>query len=58
MIGFRIWNPVEKKFHYSGRTPSMLEGFFRDTAIYNTFYNMPYEQETGLTDENEKDIYE
>jgi len=57
-ISFRIWDKQNKKFHFSGSTPSMLTSFFEHTAVLNTRDEMPYQQFTGLSDMNKNWIYE
>lgn len=55
---FRIFDPKDSKYIYSGGTPSMLSGYFRRTATLVTVHNQRHEQWTGLTDCEEKEIYE
>jgi hypothetical protein len=55
---FRIWNPEERKFIFSGGTPMMLSGFFEQTATLHTVHKMPYQRSTFLTDKNRALIYE
>jgi len=55
---FRIYDPSEKKFYYSGGTPTMLAFFFKFTAPLNTYYGMPYQRMLFLKDKNGKEIYE
>jgi hypothetical protein len=55
---FRIWSPEEKKYYYSGGTPSMLSSFFLQTATLHTVHKMPYQRDTFLKDKNGKEIYE
>ncbi|MCL4473539.1 MAG: YopX family protein [Actinobacteria bacterium] len=61
-LSYRIWSadfyPGEAKFIYSGSTPMMLSGFFRDTARIHTICQMPYEQFTGLHDAKNVAIFE
>jgi len=58
IIKFRIWDHRDKKMIHSGGTPSMLKGFFEDTAILNVQFEMPYMQFTGIYDKGGNDIYE
>lgn len=55
---FRIYDPNEKKFHYSGGTPMMMASFFDLTAPLYTYYGMPYQRMIFLEDKNNKPIYE
>lgn len=55
---FRIYDPSEKKFYYSGGTPLMLSSFFKFTASLHTYYGMPYERSVGLSDKNGEEIFE
>ena len=55
---FRIYDPNEEVFYYSGGTPTMLADFFEFTASLHTYYGMPYQKMTGLEDKNKKEIYE
>lgn len=55
---FRIYDPREEKFYYSGGTPTMIADFFKFTASLHTYYGMPYQRMTGLKDKSKKDIYE
>ena len=55
---FRIYDPNEEKFHYSGGTPSMISFFFDYTAALHTYYKMPYQRATGLYDEEDNMVYE
>lgn len=55
-IKFRIYDPITKIMRTSGSTPSMLQGFFRDTATLNTLHGISYEQFTGLLDKNGKGV--
>ncbi len=57
-LQFRIYDPVNKKMIESGGTPSMLQAFFKMTAVLNTLHKMPYMQSTGLEDKNGKKIWE
>lgn len=57
-LAFRIYDPVEKKFHYSGSTPMMLARYFKRTATLVTVQGMKHERFTGLLDKNGTEIYE
>jgi hypothetical protein len=59
-LAFRIYDPALKEFHFSGSTPMMLAGYFKDTATLVTVQGMEHEQFTGLkdTEDSEEDIYE
>jgi len=57
-ISFRIFDPELKKFHYSGSTPSMLSGYFKQTATLVTVHNMEHQQYTGRHDKNGAEIYQ
>lgn len=57
-IGYRIFEPENNEFRYSGSTPSMLSIFFEKTAVLNTLHKMPYQQLTSLKDKNGTEIYE
>ena len=58
VIKFRIYDPLNKKMIISGATPSMLKGFFEDTAILNVQHEMPYMQFVGIYDKGGNNIYE
>jgi len=53
----RIWNPIEKKYEYSGGTPMMMSVFYEHTATLFTYYGQEYEYATGLNDKNEQEGY-
>lgn len=55
---FRIFNPEENKFYYSGGTPMMLSGFFQMTAPIFTCLGMPYERKSEFVDSNGTCVYE
>ena len=57
-IAFRIYDPEKKKFHYSGSTPSMLAGYFKNTATLVTIHGMEHQQGTSLHDKTGREIYE
>lgn len=57
-IAYRIYDPKEKKFRFSGSTPSMLANFFKQTAVLHTFHKMEYQMFTGLEDKSKNWIYE
>lgn len=57
-IAYRIWDKENKKFHFSGSTPTMLSSFFDFTKVLHTRDKMPYQQYTGLSDKNQVWIYE
>lgn len=50
----RIWNPETNQFVFSGRTPATQSEFWAKTANLES----PYEYETGLIDNNGKEIWE
>ena len=57
-IGFRIYDPENEIFHFSGSTPSMLASFFSMTSTLNTLHGIEYQQLTNLRDSNGTEIYE
>lgn len=57
-IKFRIYDPEQNKMVYSGGTPTMLSGFFQQTAHLNTKLNQQYQQFTGFDDKEAEQIYE